>query len=357
MNKSLAGHAAKKTVLIVDDVPENLYVLQRILAVHYRVQIATNGRTAIKIALSPSQPDLILLDVMMPELDGYETCQLLKQQERTRDIPILFVTAKSEVEDETKGFELGAADYLVKPVSPPVVLSRVKTHLAMHDQRKLLADQVATRTAQLQARNQELEETHKEVIRQLGRASEYRDNETGLHIVRMSRYVRMLGLKSGLSEPEADQMMQAAPMHDLGKIGIPDHILLKPGKLTPEEFAIIKTHPEIGYNIIGDQKSGLLHLGRTIALSHHEKWNGLGYPKGLKGEEIPLAGRLTAIGDVFDALTSSRPYKKGWTLDDAMGLILKESGEHFDPTLVPIFFSLREDVAKIMEQYQDKDDA
>ncbi|HIJ83606.1 MAG: two-component system response regulator [Magnetococcales bacterium] len=353
MNTPIEGQESKKTILIVDDVPDNLYVLQRMLSSHYRVQIATNGRIAIKIALSPTQPDLILLDVMMPELDGYETCRLLKQQERTRDIPILFVTARSEAEDETRGFELGAADYLVKPVSPPVVLARVRTHLSMRDQRKLLADQVALRTAQLQVRNMELEETRMEVIRQLGRASEYRDNETGLHVVRMSRYVHLLALRSGLSEPEADQLMQAAPMHDLGKIGIPDHILLKPGKLTSEEFDIIKTHAEIGYEIIGPQKSDLLNMGRVIALTHHEKWNGTGYPKRIAGEVIPLAGRLVAIGDVFDALTSSRPYKKAWTLDDALGLLAKESGEHFDPRLAQIFSGLRDDLAKIMEKYQD----
>ncbi len=243
------------------------------------------------------------------------------------------MTAKSEIEDETKGFELGAADYLVKPVSPPIVLARVKTHLAMNDQRKHLADQVAKRTAQLQTRNSELEETRIEVINQLGRAAEFRDNETGMHIMRMSRYTRLLALKSGLSEPEADLLQHAAPLHDVGKIGIPDHILLKPGKLTNEEFDVIKSHPEIGYKIIGEQKAEILTLGAEIAYTHHEKWNGSGYPRGLKGEEIPIAGRLTAIGDVFDALTSVRPYKKAWTVDDALGLISKEAGEHFDPKL------------------------
>ncbi|MBF0419112.1 MAG: response regulator [Magnetococcales bacterium] len=356
MNTAIEDVPKKKTILIVDDVPENLFVLQKILAPYYRVQVATNGRTAIKIALSVGQPDLILLDVMMPELDGYEVCHILKQQELTRNIPILFVTAKSEAADETRGFELGAADYLVKPISPPVVLARVKTHLAMHDQRKLLADQVALRTAQLQIRNLELEETHKEVIRQLGRASEYRDNETGLHVVRMSRYVHLLALKSGLSEPEANQLMQAAPMHDLGKIGIPDHILLKQAKLTVEEFDIIKKHPQIGYEIIGQQTSELLNLGRIIALTHHEKWNGAGYPNGLRGDVIPLSGRLTAIGDVFDALTSKRPYKKAWTCDDALGLIAKEAGEHFDPNLSQLFQSLRAELIDIMERYQDTND-
>ncbi|MEO5351597.1 MAG: response regulator [Magnetococcus sp. XQGC-1] len=343
----------QKTILIVDDTPENLDILKGILVAHYRVQVATNGRLAIKIALSPSPPDLILLDVMMPEMDGYEVCRLLKEGERTREIPVLFVTAKSEVADEIQGFELGAADYLVKPVSPPVVLARVKTHLAMHDQKKLLADQVAVRTAQLQVRNLELEETRQEVIRQLGRAAEYRDNETGMHVLRMSRYVRLLALQAGLSEPEAEQLMMAAPMHDLGKIGIPDHILLKPGKLTEEEFAVIQSHCEIGFNIIGQQKSAVLNLGALIALSHHEKWNGRGYPKKLAGEAIPLAGRLTAVGDVFDALTSVRPYKKAWSVDDALALITRDAGEHFDPRLAALFVDMRPAIVAIMEQYQD----
>ncbi|MEO5341644.1 MAG: response regulator [Magnetococcus sp. MYC-9] len=347
---------AKKTILIVDDTPENLDVLKGILASRYRIQVATSGRLAIKIALSANPPDLILLDVMMPEMDGYTVCRLLKQDARSQDIPILFVTAKSEMEDELMGFELGAADYLVKPVTPPIVLARVHTHLAMNDQKKLLADQVAVRTAQLQIRNLELEETRLEVIRQLGRAAEYRDNETGMHVIRMSYYTRLLALQSGLSEPEAEQLMQAVPMHDLGKIGIPDHILLKPGKLTAEEFAIMQAHCEIGYNIIGKQKSAILNLGALIALTHQEKWNGRGYPRRLAGEEIPLAGRLAAVGDVFDALTSARPYKKAWTVDDALSLIAREAGEHFDPRLAAIFVGLRSSIIEIMEQYQDKHD-
>ena len=343
----------KKSVLIVDDTHENLHVMKEILSPLYRVQVATNGRLALKIAMSPAAPDLILLDVMMPEMDGYEVCQHLKQDDRTRDIPILFVTAKAEVEDETKGFALGAADYLVKPVSPPVVLSRVKTNLAMNDQRKLLADQVALRTAKLQIRNIELEETRIEVINQLGRAAEYRDNETGMHVMRMSRYTQLLALKYGLSEPEANILMHAAPMHDVGKIGIPDHILLKPAKLTDEEFAVIRTHTEMGYKIIGVQSAEVLNLGALVAYTHHEKWNGSGYPRALKGDDIPLVGRLAAVGDVFDALTSVRPYKKAWSVDDALALIEREAGEHFDPEMAKLFLGMRPEIVKIMEKYHD----
>ena len=346
-------YTTKKTVLVVDDIHENIDVMKEILSDDYRVQVATNGRLAIKIAMSATPPDLILLDVMMPGMDGHEVCKLLKEHEQTRTIPVLFVTAKSEVEDETKGFTLGAADYLVKPVSPPVVLARVKTHLAMHDQHKLLADQVAMRTAQLQIRNLEMKETHIEVIRQLGRAAEYRDNETGMHVMRMSHYTRLLALNFGLSLPEADQLLHASPLHDLGKIGIPDHILLKPGKLTKEEFETIKTHPAMGYHIIGKQSAEILNLGALIAYTHHEKWNGQGYPRKLAGEAIPLQGRLVAIGDVFDALTSARPYKKGWPVEDALALIAEEAGQHFDPRLATIFVGLKTEIVEIMERYQD----
>ncbi len=347
-------HTPDKTILIVDDVLENLDILKGLLESHYRVKVAINGRIAIKVALSSHPPDLILLDVMMPEMNGHDVCRFLKQDDRTQDIPILFVTSKAEVEDESKGFELGAADYLLKPVSQSIVLARIKTHLALNDQRKLLADQVKVRTAQLMLRNIELEETRREVINQLGRAAEYRDNETGIHVLRMSRYVRLLALQSGLSEPEAELLMLAAQMHDLGKIGIPDRILLKPGKLTEEEFAVIQTHCDMGYKIIGEQKSEILTLGASIALTHHEKWNGRGYPRNLSGEAIPMTGRLTAVGDVFDALTSVRPYKKAWSVDEALALIAKEGGEHFDPGLAAIFVGLMSEIIEIMGQYQEK---
>ncbi|MEO5334628.1 MAG: response regulator [Magnetococcus sp. YQC-5] len=347
-------HTPHETILIVDDVLENLDILKGLLESKYRVKVATNGRIAIKVALSSNPPDLILLDVMMPDMDGYEVCRFLKQDDRTRDIPILFVTSKAEVENESKGFELGAADYLLKPVSQSIVLARIKTHLALHDQRKLLTDQVEVRTAQLMLRNIEMEETRREVIHQLGRAAEYRDNETGMHVMRMCRYVRLLSLHAGLSDPEADLLMLAAPMHDLGKIGIPDHILLKPGKLTEEEFAVIQTHCEMGCKIIGEQKSEIMRLAALIALTHHEKWNGRGYPGNLLGEAIPMTGRLAAVGDVFDALTSVRPYKKAWSVDDALALIAKEGGEHFDPGLATIFVGLKPEIVEIMGQYQEK---
>ncbi|MBF0165308.1 MAG: response regulator [Magnetococcales bacterium] len=348
-----ADASLRKRLLIVDDTLENIDLLKEILAPHYRLQVATSGRLAIRVALSSTPPDLILLDIMMPDMDGYETCQILKQDPRTRDIPVLFVTAKSQVADEIRGFELGAADYLIKPVSAPKVLARVRTHLALNDQRRLLADEVTRRTAQLEQRNRELEETRIEVIRQLGRASDYRDNETGMHVMRVAGFTRLLALKAGLCEAEAEAMQLAAPLHDVGKIGIPDEILLKNGKLTPEEFEVIKRHPEMGFKIIGDQKSDILHLGAEVALTHHEKWNGSGYPRGLTGEGIPVCGRIVALADVYDALTSIRPYKRSWSVDDALNLIRAEAGGHFDPYLAGLFLEMRPEVEQVMRCYQD----
>lgn len=344
----------KKTVLIVDDVQSNIDVLKGILGGSYNVRVATGGRLALKVAFSPSPPDLILLDVMMPEVDGYEVCRQLKKDERTRGIPVIFVTARSEVRDEIYGLSLGAVDYLSKPVSAPIVLARVKSHLALYDRSSQLESMVQERTASLQIKSDELEETRLEIIRCLGRAAEYRDNETGMHVIRLGYFVKLLASKAGLTDHEAKKLMHASMMHDTGKIGVPDNVLLKPGKLTSEEFDIIKTHPQIGAFIIGEHKSDLLMLAREIALTHHEKWNGKGYPNGLKGEAIPFAGRLTAIADIFDALTSVRPYKKAWSVDEALDLIQKEAGEALDPKLVPIFVGLRTEIEKIMQTFRDE---
>jgi putative two-component system response regulator len=343
----------KKSVLVVDDTQESIDILKGILSDRYAVKVATNGRLALKVAFSPKPPDLILLDVMMPEMDGYEVCRLLKADDRTRNIPVIFVTAKSEVEDEEYGFTLGAADYIAKPVSASIVQARVKTHLELYDRSRHLEALVQEKTQHLIDKANELEETRLEIIRRLGRAAEYRDNETGMHVIRMSHFTRLLAKKAGLTDSEADQVMYAALMHDVGKIGIPDHILLKPGKLTEEEFEVIKTHCKIGAEIIGDHQSDLLKLSRVVALTHHEKWNGRGYPLGLKGEDIPLAGRITCVADIFDALTSVRPYKKAWTVDDALALIEKEAGEALDPVLVPLFIALRPEVENIMHTFRD----
>jgi putative two-component system response regulator len=335
----------KQTVLLVDDTPENIDVLVGALGHDYRVKAATNGEMALKI-VQAAQPDIILLDIMMPGIDGYEVCRRLKADYTTRHIPVIFITAKIDVEDELQGLELGAVDYITKPISPPIVQARVKTHLALYDQNRELDRKVHLKT-------QQLHQTRLQIIQRLGRAAEYKDNETGLHVIRMSHYAHLLGLAAGMSETEAELLMNAAPMHDIGKIGIPDQILKKPGKLTVEEFEIMRRHTTIGGEIIGDDTSELLQLARVVALTHHEKWNGMGYPGGLAEEDIPRVGRIVAIADVFDALTSVRPYKKAWTVEDSFDLLKNGSGEHFDPQLVPLFIDLLPELLKVKAQYAE----
>jgi len=333
----------RQTVLVVDDTAENIDVLVGALKDEYNIKAALNGTAALKIARE-NPPDIILLDIMMPHVNGYEVCRTLKADFRTRNVPIIFITAKIGVEDEIKGFAYGAVDYLAKPISPPVVKARVKTHLALYDQNRELDKKVKEQTV-------DLLETRLKIIQRLGKAAEFKDNETGLHVIRMSKYAYLLARAAGLGENDAELVMNAAPMHDIGKIGIPDEILKKPGKLTPEEFDIMKTHCVIGAEVIGEDKSELLKMAQEIALTHHEKWNGKGYPYNIKEEEIPLSGRISAIVDVFDALTSERPYKKEWPVADAVDLLEKEAGEHFDPDLVPLFIGALPEVIKVKKQY------
>ncbi|MAZ89375.1 MAG: two-component system response regulator [Cellvibrionaceae bacterium] len=336
----------RETVLIVDDVPENIDVLSGVLQADYKIKAAINGEIALKICAGDSLPDIILLDVMMPGMDGYQVCEILKSDTRTKDIPVIFVTAKGEVEDEKKGLFLGAIDYITKPVSPAIVKSRDKNHLNLYDQRRHLESLVKDRTA-------ELELSKHEIIMRLGRAAEYKDNETGMHVRRMSLYTELLAGSLGLSEEYVDLLLKASPMHDVGKIGIPYAVLLKPGKLEPEEWEVMKTHPQIGANILGEHKTPLLNLAREIALSHHEKWDGSGYPDGLQGESIPLSGRIVAITDVFDALTTARPYKEAWDIDRALAYIQAESGRHFDPSIVPVFMGIIDDILEVRERYKE----
>lgn len=342
----------KYTLLIVDDAPENIDVLRMILSDLYIVKAATSGQMALKIvALQP--PDLILLDVVMPGVSGYEVCRKLKENEATRDIPVIFVTARNDVEDEAFGFELGGADYITKPVSPSTVRARVRAHLALANQHYCLQTLVSERTSELMLSNQRLEQTHLTMIRQLGKAADYRDNETGLHVVRVGNYSKLLGLASGLKPASAELLMYASMMHDIGKIGVPDHILLKPAKLTEAEFEVIKSHPGIGAEIIGDHDAEVLRMAKDVALTHHEKWNGNGYPQGLAGSDIPLVGRIVAIVDVFDALTCIRPYKTAWPVEKALELIGNEAGQHFDPELVRLFLSEEAEVRRIAVEYSE----
>jgi len=336
----------KATILIVDDAPENIDVLTGILREGYKVKAALNGETAINIAKAAKKPDLILLDVLMPGIDGYDVCRQLKANVETANIPVIFVTAKSEIKDEEQGFALGAVDYITKPVSPPIVLARVKTQLALYDQARHLEKLVQKRTA-------ELNETRVEIICRLGRAAEFKDNETGMHVIRMSWFSRFLAEQIGKPEAWCDLLYNAAPMHDIGKIGIPDRVLLKPGKLDAEEWDIMQKHVEYGAEIIGDHSSPLLQLAKEVALFHHEKWNGKGYPHSVSGEDIPLSARIVAIADVFDALTSERPYKKAWSEERAIALLEEESGSHFDPGLVSEFVKCLPRIREIQAQYHD----
>ena len=324
----------RKAILLVDDEPTNLQVLRHTLQDKYRLLFAKNGQTALDLVKTES-PDLILLDVMMPEISGYDVCQRVKADASTENIPIIFVTALSESEDEEYGLNLGAVDYITKPFSPPIVRARVRTHLSL-----------------VQAK--ELKETRLHIIRSLGKAAEYRDNETGMHIVRMSHYAYCLAKKVGYSDEAADELLNAAPMHDVGKIGIPDKILLKPGKLDPDEWHTMKQHAAIGAEIIGGHSSKLLQLAAEIARHHHEKWDGSGYPDGLSGKEIPHQARIVTLVDVFDALTSERPYKREWSVAEAIDFIKQQKGSHFDPELVDAFIECLPEILEMKERWADK---
>lgn len=337
--------AVLSNVLIVDDNSDNLDVLSGVLRPFYKVKAAINGELALKIA-AKNKPDIILLDIMMPGLDGYEVCRRLKSDPTLSDVPVIFVTAKSEIKDEQEGFKLGAVDYITKPISVPIVLARVKTHLALYDQQRELGRLVNERT-------RELDDTRLEVIRRLGCAAEYKDNETGMHVIRMSWYSKFLAEQLDANDTWVELLYNAAPMHDIGKIAIPDRVLLKPGKLDKDEWEIMKKHVEFGVDILGTHDAELLTMAREIAQYHHEKWDGSGYPKGLKGKEIPLSARIVAIADVFDALTSERPYKKAWTVEAATSLLEEEAGKHFDPDLVPVFLTCLDKVIDIKNQFKD----
>lgn len=321
-------------ILVVDDEAANLQLLRRILQDDYRLLFAKDGPRALEL-VRQERPDLILLDVMMPGMTGHEVCRQIKQDPALRALPVIFVTTLNDTNDEIAGFEAGAVDYIAKPVSPPIVKARVHNHLSL-------------------VRLDELEKTRLEIVQRLGLAAEYKDNETGLHVIRMSHYAYQLGLAIGLDAVQADDLLNAAPMHDVGKIGIPDHILRKPGPLTPEERSIMQTHTFIGAKIIGEHPGGMLALAHSIALTHHEKWDGTGYPKGLAGEDIPLEGRITAIADVFDALTTKRPYKAAWSQDDAARYLQEQRGQHFDPELVDQFLAAMPAISAITARWAEQ---
>ena len=327
------AHDQRPRLLLVDDEPTNLQVLRHVLQADYRLLFATDGARALQVARE-QRPDLVLLDIMMPNMDGYAVCCALKADAATASIPVIFITALNDSQDETAGFDVGGVDYLTKPVSPPVVRARVRTHLSL-------------------VRMDELRETRLQIVQRLGRAAEYKDNETGMHVIRMSHFSQLLALAAGCSPAWAEDLLNAAPMHDVGKIGIPDAVLRKPGPLDADEWATMRRHPEIGAEIIGEHPSGVLQLAREIALAHHEKWDGSGYPRGLAGEAIPLSARIVAIADVFDALTTRRPYKEPWPVQEAMNHIAAQAGKHFDPALVALFAPLLPQLLEIRARWAE----
>ena len=329
----------QETILLVDDAEEMIDLLGLILAPHYQIQAAVNGRDALALA-QRSPPGLVLLDLVMPGMGGHEVCRRLKADLRTRDIPVLFITASCDAADEQLGLELGAVDYLHKPLNPPLVLQRVRTHLQLRNQNLALEAKVRQRTRQL-------EDSRLEISYRLGVAGEYRDSEDSRHVMRMSQMVRRLALEAGAPAAQADLLLQSVHMHDIGKIGIPDSILLKPRALNAEEWEVMKTHALIGAEIIGYHDSPLLQMARSVALTHHEKWDGTGYPQGLAGEAIPLEGRLAAIVDVYDAMTSGRPYRGPWPAEAAFAFIQAQAGLAFDPDLAALFLGLKAEIIEI----------
>lgn len=344
-----------KTVLIVDDTPENLTVLGELLMPHYRVRVASSGARALVVASTPPTPDLILLDIMMPGMDGYEVLRQLRQIEQTRDIPVIFVTALDSTDDEARGLALGALDYITKPIRPAIVLARVRAHLELKEARDRMRDQNAWLEAEVSRRMHQNQMIQDVSMRALASLAEVRDNETGAHILRTQTYVKILAEElaklpkyvSVLTPAVIETYTKAAPLHDLGKVGIPDSILHKPGKHTAEEWEVMKTHAKMGADAIcralGTEEDrpalDFLYVAMEIAEFHHERWDGTGYPMGLSGEKIPLSARLMAVADVFDALISHRVYKPAYSFDEAMRIIVDGKGKHFDPDVVDAFIT------------------
>lgn len=348
-------------ILVVDDEERNLRLMEAMLIpLGYEVLKALDGEEALN-KVQEHSPDVILLDIMMPRMDGFEVARRLKEKEETRIIPIVMVTALREVEDRVKALALGADDFLSKPVEKTELRARVQSlvkvkayHDSQRNYQKDLEAEVAQKTEQIRKNLEKLKEASLNTIMRLARAAEYKDEDTGAHILRMSSYASAIARYLNTGDNPAQWLLYAAPMHDIGKIGIPDRILLKPGKLSPEEWEIMKKHTIIGGHILEGARTGYEKLAQIIALTHHEKWDGSGYPKGLKGKEIPLVGRITAIADVFDALTSKRPYKEAFSVDKSFAIIREGLGSHFDPQVVEAFFSVESEILALKEKYTDE---
>lgn len=360
------GTVEKATVLAVDDTVTNIEVVKGVLSEKYLVQAALSGDIALKI-IAKRKPDLILLDIMMPDLDGYEVCRRLKACKETRDIPIIFLTAKTQEGDETKGLLLGAVDYITKPISPPILKARVKNHLMLKEIRDQLSRQNEILEEKVKERTHQLSNLQDATIVALGALAESRDPETGNHIRRTQTYVQALAKALAKTDKYRDvlqpeiitAMYKSAPLHDIGKVGVRDDILLKPGRLTDEEFEEMKKHTVYGRDAIAAAERALgsadnfLTFAKEIAYSHQEKWDGSGYPLGLAGEDIPLSARIMALADVYDALISKRVYKPAFSHEKAVEIISEGSGSHFEPLLVEIFLTIAEDFRAISHRYLD----
>ncbi len=351
MEADLSFQQAK--ILIVDDEPAIVLLLKDMLntAGYARVHSLTDERHVLD-TYCEWQPDLVLLDIHMPYLDGFDVMAQLKTIELDY-LPILVLTGDTTPEVRQRALDSGAKDFLQKPFDAVEALARIRNLIEVRLLHKALRHHNAVLEARVLQRTQELHETRLEIVRRLGRAVEYRDNETGLHVIRMSHYAASLGRATGMTSAACDLLLHACPMHDIGKIGIPDRILLKPTRLDPDEWAIMQTHTTIGAELLAGHDSALMQMAHQTALTHHEKWGGAGYPQGLKGEAIPLVGRITAICDVFDALTSKRPYKQAWPVEAAVAELQHHSGSHFDPGLVDRFCAILPDVMAIKEQYAE----
>ncbi len=341
-------------ILVVDDQPANVLLLERILAAegYHDVESLTDPRLVAQ-AYAARRHDLVLLDLNMPYLDGFEVMAQLKSLEQNDYAPVLVLTAQSDRETRLRALESGAKDFLTKPFDRVEVVNRIRNMLEVRLLHKQIRDQNRILEEKVRERTKELFDTRLEIIRRLGRAAEYRDNETGLHIIRMSKFSEMLGRAAGMNEHDVDMLLNASPMHDIGKIGIPDRILLKPGKFEPEEWEIMKTHAAIGAQLLAGHDSELMQVASEIAHTHHEKWDGSGYPRGLRGEDIPLVGRIVALSDVFDALTSERPYKQAWPVEEAVAYIRHNAGMHFDPVLVKCFDAVLPEIIRIRDKYAE----
>lgn len=341
-------------ILIVDDEPANLKLLDKMLTSQgYDQLVLIQDPREVVSRYREARTDLILLDINMPHLDGYQVMEQLKELNDPLLPPIIILTAQHGRDYLLKALTLGARDFVGKPFDRTELLMRVRNLLDAHLAHRLLHDQKLVLEDMVHVRTEALNQTRLQVVRRLGRAAEYRDNETGMHVIRMSQYSALMAKSLGWSDADCELMLHASPMHDVGKIGIPDAILLKPSKLEPDEWETMKSHVTIGADILRDGDSDLMQLACEIALTHHEKWDGTGYPNALSGSQIPQSGRIVAVADVFDALTSSRPYKKAWLVEDAIKSIQESAGTHFDPDVVTHFMKCLPEILATRDKYMD----